>query len=474
MKTRGRIHFLLLFMIMLVACGGKQAQPTATLTLQPTTPPEPSLAPTEAVVLSPERIQAAQAFVDLLVKGDFTTAEGKFDDTMKTAIPASKLEELWAALLNQAGVFQEQTGTHTTRTQGYDVVFVTCQFEKMLLDVKVVFDASGQIAGLFFLPAQSATPAYQPPSYVNTSAFHEQEVTVGSGEWALPGTLTLPNGERPFPAVVLVHGSGPNDRDETLGPNKPFRDLAGGLASQGIAVLRYEKRTEQYWDKTAAIRETITVKEETIDDSLSAVNMLRQTPGIDPQRIFVLGHSMGGMLLPRIAAGDTKIAGLIAMAGATRPLEDILLEQAIYILSLDGSISADDKTKLDQLAEQVKRVKDPQLDTSVPATDLPAMIPAAYWLDLRGYNPAEMAKSLTQPMLILQGGRDYQVTTVDFDIWKTALNTRANVQFMFYPDLNHLFITGQGPSSPQEYDHPGHVDEPVINDIAAWIKGIIP
>jgi fermentation-respiration switch protein FrsA (DUF1100 family) len=478
MKTRVNILIIMLTASLLFACGQKQtaSQPTnaspAAATQLPTAPPQPTSAPTGEVAVSPEQIATAQEFVGLLVKGDYTAAEEKLDDTMKAAAPASKLEELWSSLQEQVGAFQQQTGVHTDRTQGYDVVFVICQLEQTLLDVKVVLNASGQVAGLFFLPALPST--YEPPAYAKADSFNEQDVTVGSGEWALPGTLTLPAGEGPFPAVVLVHGSGPNDRDETVGPNKPFRDLAWGLASQGIAVLRYEKRTKQYPEKMAAIQDTLTVKEETVDDALAAVDLLRKTAGIDPQRIFVLGHSLGGMLLPRIGTADGKIAGLISLAGLTRPLEDAILEQVTYIANLDGGISEEEQTELDKLSEQVRRVKDPQLNADVPPSDLPLSIPAAYWLDLRGYIPAEAAKALTQPMLILQGGRDYQVTTADFDLWKTALSSRANVQLTFYADLNHLFITGQGPITPAEYQVSGHVAEQVINDIATWIKGIIP
>jgi dienelactone hydrolase len=424
------------------------------------------------VNISPQRIAAAQEFVDLLVKGNFAAAGEKFDDTMKAALPASKLEEVWDSLQKQAGVFQQRTGVYTDRIQGHDVVFVTCQFEQMPLDVKVVYDDSGLIAGLFFLPALPA--AYEPPAYAITDSFQEQEVTVGSGEWALPGTLTLPQGEGPFPAVVLVHGSGPNDRDESIGPNKPFRDLAWGLASQGIAVLRYEKRTKQYGVKMATLQDTLTVKEETIDDALAAVALLKGTPKIDPQRIFVLGHSLGGMLLPRVGAQDAAIAGLIFLAGPARPMEEAIQEQVTYISNLDGVVTDEEQAALDALATQVARVKDPQLSVQVLASDLPLGIPAAYWLDLRGYSPPETAKSLAQPMLILQGGRDYQVTSADFDIWNKTLGARSDVQLKFYADLNHLFIAGQGPSTPAEYQVPGHVSEQVINDIAAWIKGIIP
>src|SRR6185369_2655738 len=140
-----------------------------------------------------------------------------------------------------AGAFTRQVGTRTEKQGQYDIVYVTCEFERASIDAKVVFSQSGQISGLFFAPAANGTPAPSPSAgnladYVNPSAFTEQDVTVGSGEWALPGTLSMPVGDGPFPAVVLVHGSGPNDRDETIGANKPFRDLAGGLASQGIAV----------------------------------------------------------------------------------------------------------------------------------------------------------------------------------------------------------------------------------------------
>ena len=132
---------------------------------------------------------------------------------------------------------------------------------------------------------------------------------------------------------MLVHGSGPNDRDETLGPNKPFRDLAWGLADRGIAVLRYDKRTSVYGGKMAG-NKNLTVREETIDDALLAVKLLRGRPDIDPKRIFILGHSLGGMVAPRIGADDPSLAGLIILAGATRPLPDVAREQLEYIASL--------------------------------------------------------------------------------------------------------------------------------------------
>ena len=214
----------------------------------------------------------------------------------------------------------------------------------------------------------------------------------------------------------------------------------------------------------------MTVKEETVDDALAAVSLLRKTKGIDAKRIFVLGHSLGGTLVPRIGKSGPDIAGLIVMAGATRPLEDVVLDQFSYIYALDGRVSRREATQLRTLRRQVARVKSPRLSAGSSRWSLPLNIPAAYWLDLRGYNPPAVARQLKQPMLIMQGARDYQVTEKDFQGWKKGLSARQGVTFKMYPKLNHLFMEGVGKSVPADYASPGHVAEPAVNDIADWIK----
>ncbi|HEY0553835.1 MAG TPA: alpha/beta fold hydrolase, partial [Thermoanaerobaculia bacterium] len=296
-------------------------------------------------------------------------------------------------------------------------------------------------------------------------AFRERDVTVGAGEWALPGTLSVPEGQGPFPAVVLVHGSGPNDRDETVEKNKPFRDLAWGLASRGVAVLRYEKRTRQHGAQLAGVKD-FTVQQETVDDALAAAELLRHTEGIDPKRVFVLGHSLGGMLIPRIGARDPQLAGLIVMAGAAKPLEDIILEQVAYLDAADGTVTDAEKSRFESLKAEVARVK--ALKPGETGTALGA--PDSYWLDLRGYDPPTAAKALKQPLLILQGERDYQVTPDNLAAWRKALAGRPAVTFKTYPKLNHLFMAGEGKSLPAEYEKPGHVEDAVVADIAGWIR----
>ncbi|MBM3289542.1 MAG: alpha/beta fold hydrolase, partial [Candidatus Hydrogenedentes bacterium] len=340
-----------------------------------------------------------------------------------------------------------------------------CEFERAHLDAKVVFDADGAIAGLFFLPAADAAP----PPYVSRSRFDEREVHLGADPWQLPGTLSVPKGAGPFPAIVLVHGSGPQDRDETVGANKPFRDLAWGLASRGIAVLRYDKRTLHCAAKLQPLPLPFTVNEETVDDVTAAVTVLRATPEIDSARVFVLGHSLGGMLVPRIAKRTPDAAGFAILAGTARPLEDVIIEQTNYIALLDGAKSMDEQKQIDAVQAEVNRIKAlTQADTQNSA--LIFGVPASYWLDLRAYDPVAEADSIARPLLILQGQRDYQVTMTDFARWKSALGGRPNVTLKTYAALNHLFIAGAGASGPAEYAAPGHVAPKVIDDIAAWMN----
>jgi dienelactone hydrolase len=418
-------------------------------------------------------IVKARAFLDALSGGDFQAAARDFDETMTKVSGPERLAEFWKQVPERLGAFKRQTAARRDQFGGYEVALVTCEFEKVTLDARVVFDKEKKIAGFQFVP--SLPPAkYEPPSYANPAEFEEPEVTVGKDPWTLPSTLAVPKGKGPFPALVLVHGSGPNDRDETIGPNKPFRDLAWGLASRGIAVIRYEKRTRIYGPKLVADPKfaSLTVKEETVNDALEAVRLLTNTERIDRTRIFVLGHSLGGMLIPRIAlAGkNLNIAGFIIMAGLTKPLPETYLRQMTYLLGLDGETSADDRKQLDEIERDVARINALQ-DSDAGMSEKILNASPAYWLDLRGYFPPEVAFKTDKPMLILQGSRDYQVTIEDFENWKKALGRRADVEFKLYPKLNHLFAEGQGLPTPNEYAlvH-GSVADYVVSDIAAFIR----
>jgi len=424
---------------------------------------------------TPDLEPLAKDLTQHLAARQFDSVVSHFDETMTSAAPSAKLAEIWDGLIGQVGAFQSIAGTRLQPVQGYQVVLVTSKFEKATLNLRWVFDAKGRVAGFNIVPAEPEAP-WTPPDYAKSASFHEQPVTIGTAPWQLSGTLTLPNeskGAGPFPAVVLVQGSGPHDQDETIGPNKPFKDIAWGLASRNIAVVRYNKRTLQHGKEMMASGAGLTVNEETVDDARSAVALLAKQPEIDPRRIFVLGHSLGGMLAPRIAQGDAQVAGLVILAGTTRPFEQVAVEQIKYIAGLNGKITPQAQKQIDAVEQSAKEIESPALAADAKVNFLGTTIPGSYFLDLRGYHPAEVAAQLQIPMLIVRGERDYQVTSEDFDGWKHALAGKPGVTMKVYPGLFHLFMPssspGTGLGTPADYQKPGHVVEPVIADIASWI-----
>jgi dienelactone hydrolase len=328
----------------------------------------------------------------------------------------------------------------------------------MPLEARIGFDGEGAIHTFRMVPA--APEAAEPPPA--DAPYAEVDFKVAG----LPGTLAVPRGEGPFPAIVLVHGSGAHDRDETIGPNKPFRDLARGLAARGIAVLRYEKRN---FARPQDFAGDYTVDVETVDDAVTAVAALRADRAIDAARVFVAGHSLGAMMAPRIAQRAEGLAGVVLLAAPARSLVEVVPEQVRYLAALDGAVSAEEQAQIDVVDAQVAATR-ALGDADAPRTSLLLGLPAAYWRDLAGYDPVAAQQSLPLPLLVLQGGRDYQVMpAADFARWQEAFDGDLRAELVLYPALNHLFIAGEGAPGPGDYLRAGTVDESVIAAIADWI-----
>jgi len=299
-----------------------------------------------------------------------------------------------------------------------------------------------------------------------------RQIPVGVGSPPLKGTLALAKGKGPFPAVVLVSGSGPNDQDEDIGPNHPFLDIALGLAARGIASLRYDKRTFDY-PKSVDPR-TFTPTEEYVPDALAAIRLLQHQPSVNPRLIFVLGHSQGGTYAPLIAKDAPEVAGVILLAASTETLAHAILRQERYLATLPGTIGAQAKAQLPyvaQIAAQIGSVT--ELEKDSPGTVLLGGVGPAYYLSSLRYNEVATAASLRQPLLLLQGDRDYQVTVADdLDVWARGLKGRKDVTVVQFPYADHLFLDGTGPPTPLEYEKAGHVDPKVISTIATWVKQV--
>ena len=406
-------------------------------------------------------VPAAVTVVTKAMAGQFAEIRDMFAPPLLPLVSAETLKAAWSGAVDKNGPVST-VGTPVAEPDGTVKIPVT--FERGELTVVVSVDDQGHLLGIQLAPASAAAPMrpWEPPSYARPEAFDEQDVMLGTGPLAVPGTLSVPREPRPCAAVIVLSGSGPNDRDETIGRNKPLKDLAWGLASSGIAVLRFDKITYAHGPQVAPMRE-FTMTDEYVPDALAGIALLRSHPAVDPSRIFVLGHSMGGTVAPRVAAAEPSVAGLIILAGGAQPLHWAAVRQVTYL----GNTAA-----VETLTRQAKTVDSPDLSSSTPDSDLPFGVPAAYWLDLRDYRPAELAATLDKPILLLQGGRDYQVTVADdLAIWRAGLADRPNTTIHVHDNDNHLLFAGNGPSTPAEYEPAQHVDPAIVTDIVDWLPG---
>ena len=414
----------------------------------------------------------AERIYTYFVEGRGDSIYAALNDEAQRQISPAVFADTWHQLEAQFGALQS-AGTWTQEAvQGVELCRRDLTFERYRLRLLVGFDADGRLNTLRVMPAP--TPAEAPQPVFDETVIEERDITVETDGYRLPGTLTLPKAAvtagRKVPCVVLVHGSGPSDRDETVGPNKPFRDLAWGLARRGIAVIRYDKRTKVYGAGIVPQGKRLDMDTETCDDALSAVALAKTLPEVAQDSIYVLGHSQGGMMAPHIATRSADVAGIVILAGPARPLEDLLLEQSAYLASLSGE-TAQSKARLDELKRQVENVKrlgTPDFDSSIP---LPLGLPAEYWEFLRDYDPVATASALACPVLVLQGERDYQVTMQDYTMWLTGLLANRRAQLKSYPALNHLLQEGKGKSTPMEYNEARPVPAYVAADVAGFIRG---
>lgn len=432
-------------------------------------PALPRPAPAQEPPVEPEfrqaAIHAAEEFVNAFLENRIESAVALYDSSLAARSSPMRLRGIRMSIFGSMGTFQRR-GEARIADSDEDLltVVIPLVFERSELGANVTINRAGRVTGFSFLPgAESA--GWRPPSYAEPGSFQERGVRIRTpGEVPLEGLLAVPKGEGPFPGVVMLHGAGPGNRDAGMGATLPFRDLAWGLASNGIAVLRYDKRSFAFPHRFEG--QAYTVVEEVISDARAALVLLRATGEVDPERVFLLGHSMGGMLAPRIAEMEEGIAGLIMLAAPSRQLTATIRTQVEYLTDLPGAQMAPAMIESTRAAlDAIDRLTAEDAGDPVPLMGAPA----AFWLDLRDYDQVESARRLSLPMLLLQGGRDFQVPAENFSGWSAALEGRRQVEFSYYPDLNHLFVAGEGPSSFDEYRKPGHVSGDVIVDIVNWI-----
>jgi len=410
-------------------------------------------------------INRSEDFFTTMNTGKFEDAVTFFDVSLQAQVKPDMLKDLWSKLNANLGPYQSLDVVQSKTEGQHFVVIVEGKFEKDTQRFLLAYNKEEKMVG-FYLQPKAVSATYTTPSYVDTASYKQTEVKVKGIKNDLVGMLTLPKTGKNFPIVILVHGSGPGDMDQSVGAVKPFKDIALGLASKGIASIRYVKRTLVYPNEFTG---AFTVKEEVTNDAVSAINLAKTVPEIDKKQIYVFGLSQGGMLTPRIATLAPDIKGVILAAAPARKFTDVLIYQNHYMFGLANDTTARSKEMFDKSLQVIETTRISKLGTIKPDSAILGL-PASYWVDLNNYDQVASAKKLPQRILVLQGGMDFQVTEDDYKLWSAALGKKSNATLKFYPELNHPFTVQTEKGTAEQYKKPANVAEVVINDLATWIK----
>ncbi len=410
--------------------------------------------------------------LDQLANGDFETVYENSDVAMQDALgSADGMASVWAQLTNMLGALEDTQVVETGEQSGYRLVSVQCAFANADALLALAFDAQGHLSslGLTSMTARNTGDEADADGYI------EEAVVLRAGQDdATNGLLTLPEGESPFPAVVMVHGSGASDLNETAYANAPFRDLAHGLARLGVASIRYDKYT--YAHPEMCMDADFTVDDEYTRDAVEAAALLAGDARIGD--IYLLGHSQGAMLGPRIMGaireevGD-RLQGGVLLAGSPLPMWEIQYHQNLEVLStLTGDVLEENRALVEAEVEKV--------DTLAGLSDAELQkqtlfgINAYYQMDEMRVDTVQTAVSIGLPLFIAQGGKDWQVRPVDgIEAWQEELPEEFDATYKLYQNMNHMLadLEGEMTGTAADYmDADAHVSETLIGDIAAWIN----
>ena len=410
----------------------------------PTNHAAAAVAPPAAIDVNAQHCRDLMA---ALIADSPDAAERDFSERVRRGLPPAQLRLVWHGLQAEHGALTAWRVVKRDNPEDTDRFTLELQFAQGTMHALVVFEPAGKVVGLFFLKApqdkQRDTGAPDP---------RVKQVDVTVGPVNLPGRLTLPAqpGAARIAGAVLIAGSGPHDRDESVQGAKPFRDLAMSLAARGIATLRYDKRTFAHPELFIA-NPSPTVETETIVDAVAAIGVLRARPEIDPHRLFVIGHSLGALLAPEVASRAGDIAGLVLLAAPGRPALEVMLDQ----LRAQGA-KASDLAPLEARVHALPRLA---------ATESLLGLPASYWQDLDKRDEMQIARDLGRPVLLLRGGSDQNVLAIDQEHWVQALSGKVPLEAATLPGLNHLLIAGDPAATPT-----AHVPEDVSSRIASFIS----
>nr|WP_252195717.1 alpha/beta hydrolase [Bacillus mycoides] len=400
------------------------------------------------------------AYLEQFQKNDFDQLYKNVTHEMNSKLPKDEFASKWNALISQLGPALDTESEVFSSKDKNGKVSITTVHRKNNLQTTFVYTKDGKVTDV----QTQLQPLIVKPE--KGGKWEESSIKVGYNEKKLNGLLTLPKGVEKPPVAILLQGSGPNNMDSIIGTglNRPFADIAHGLAENGIASIRYDKRSYAYPNDVSD------VETEYLYDAKEAVRLAKEDKRVDSNRIYLIGHSQGGLLGPKIAQDNPEIKGFVSMAGTLRRLEDIVLTQTTLRLEQENLSNERKKEELDNTKAGVDKIK--KLNSS-DKTEVILGYPASYWNSLNKIDGASIVKNLSIPMFIIQGTTDFHVLEkVDYKLWQETLEDKDNVSFKVYPGLSHLFMPGGSADKfdGSIYNKPAHVDSQVIKDISGWIN----
>ena len=415
-------------------------------------------------------IRIAEQSLQWLNNGQSDSLYQNYDTIVSEKLSAEITATIWKQITSQMGALVKVDTLVVGAVSGNLIVDQVLEFEKSYLKYRLNFNAENKIAGIFFIPYRTAQAAAE-----STKTFDETEFSFVNDGIEFPAILCTPKNMKSKAIVILVHGSGPNDMDETIGPNKIFKQIANKLAAYGIASIRYHKRSFLAQQGLLDEKLKTDINHIVVNDAIAAADYASRIDSLEYLPRIIVGHSLGAYMAPAIAQNSSSVDAIIMLAANARPLEDLIIEQYKYIYSQDG-ISDEEKKEIQAMKKKVADVK--KLEEYIAKgeiVELPLIKDTDFWLSLNKYKPLAIINNLQMPVLIMQGVRDYQVSVYnDFNLWYcNSKEAQSKDQtFIAYKGLNHLFIAGDEKSFPQEYNEKGDVSQKMISDMANWIINI--
>lgn len=418
--------------------------------------------PLQAASLDAEQhaSELALKFVGHVAAAQSTQVELVTSAQLRAKLPAPQLLAIWQGLTQRYGQFAScKTARHTSQPPLISIE-LDCIFQSHVVPVHITVQDDA-VAGIFL---------GQPRPLAALSAASERSVSFGQSGWLLPATIRLPDDGKPVATAVMLHGSGPQDRDGRVGQTTIFRDLAEQLARNGIATFRYEKRTRQHALKLSA-QGDVTLEEEVIDDALSALRTVATRPELASTCTILLGHSLGAYLAPHVFETDRQqsIKAMVLLAPPARPVAQVALEQIEYLLT-DSEQSSGAVAVLDAERQRLRKWLANSSSDTITDADMPRTFGPSAWRFFKGYDPIAVWGKHRPPVLALFAEKDYQVTQADQQAWQSAANGQPQLQVKVIKGASHVFTPSVGNPTPRQYDIPAQVVPAVSETINRFVK----